>query len=102
MRLEANRNRPYLLTISFHARAQEESLLPDRYAPALYFGEIQYRLARLRDEALHNFVYRLMAYFRLSVPEVFRRGIAVNMSVQIVVNSLAKGLFAEIVLHHQQ
>jgi hypothetical protein len=56
----------------------------------------------LGDEAVHDFVDRLLAGFGLRIPEVFGGCVAVKMLAEVVVNALAEGFFAEVVFNHVQ
>ena len=81
---------------------EEEAALRDGSAVGRDVGEGEERDAGLRDEARHDLVDGLVAVGGLGVPEVFGSGVGVEVRGEVVVDALAEGLFADVVLDHAE
>ena len=88
----------FCAAIGLDAGAQVEALLRDGDFAAGGLAEGEERDAGLADEAFHDLVDGLVAGCGLRVPEIFGRGVAVEMCGEIVVHALAECFGAEVVL----
>ena len=75
--MEADGKRPGFCCVGFGFGIEEEALLRYGTARATWMSKGEYGDAGLRDQAIHDLIDRLVAYFGLRIPEVFCRCVAI-------------------------